>query len=338
MVRNLPKSDHPPKPNLSKSSISEFNDCERRWALHHCWYDFDYFEFPDDLKRECQFHARLMSNEAFAGQVVHDVIDEALRGRVEGRFPLEPYERAKEIAAQYIAESRQFVAAYQSGAKAPKLQRQPLFRLFFNEGFDGHAKAEFRKTVEFSLLNFFDSELFKSIEAIDPAYYEFPPHGGSPWFLDGAVPIYANFDFALRMPEETVLFDWKTGKVSRWSEQDVRSQLHTYAAYALTKWKTPPDQLRLRAVWLGAGLDQVYEVPFSLEYLNHMRGEWRERYKLLRDRRERAKGDLEKLFELFPATGVKKKTCRSCSFRFCEGYQEYLAKVAETPMESGKIE
>ena len=308
--------------------MSEFDECQRRWALHYCWYEFDYWDFPEDLKRNCQFHSKLMGNEAFAGQVVHDAIDETLRARVNGGLELvDPFQRAKEIAREYITESEAFLQAYRSGEKVPKLHRQALARHFFQEGFDGHSKAEFRKSVESALINFLDSELYQSILATDPTYYELPPKGGAPWFMDGHVPVYANFDFALRTPEVTTLFDWKTGKVSPRAELDVKSQLHTYAAYAMDTWRTRPEELRLVAAWLSAGKDQTYETNLDLQFLRTIQRTWRERHFELSQRREKSRGSMEKLFDLFPANGVEKKKCKSCSFRFCEGYVKYLASV-----------
>jgi hypothetical protein len=43
------KPAFPPRPSLSKSSMGEFNDCERKWAYHYAWSDFDYFDFPPPL-------------------------------------------------------------------------------------------------------------------------------------------------------------------------------------------------------------------------------------------------------------------------------------------------
>jgi hypothetical protein len=335
LTRNMKKPDHPPRPSISKSSMGEYDDCQRRWVYHYCWYEFDYWEFPDGLKRDCQFHSKLMGNEAFAGQVVHDVIEETLRARVDGRLPFDPYERAKEIAREYIADSNLFLDAYMKGDKAPKLHRQPLQRHFFQEGFDGSAKADFRKSVEMALLNFFESELYKEIVEIDPTYYEFPPKGGAPWFFSGQVPVYANFDFALRMPEKTVLYDWKTGRMSPRAEHDVRVQLHTYAAYAISEWGTSPEELRLVAQWLTPGKDVLSELTVDMRLLQAIQKEWRERHALLVRRRDESKGSLEKLWSLFPTNGVEKKKCKSCSFRFCEGYGQYLAVVQPTKAETG---
>lgn len=308
--------------------MGEFETCERKWAFHYLWYDFDYFEFPEPLKRDCQFHSKLMGNEAFAGQVVHDVIDEMLRSKKEGGLVFaDPIERARQIAREYIDESRQFVAAYVSGDKAPKLHRQPLQRIFFDEGFDGAAKAEFRRTVETALVNFLDSDLLRQIEAIDPAFWELPPKGGAPWFFDHGIPVYANFDFAIRRPDETVLYDWKTGKLSPPAERDVREQLHTYAAYAMDTWGASPAQIKLRAVWLTVGKDQVYEDVVDEGLLRRMRAAWRERYDELTRRREYAKHDMDRLYEAFPLTGLKKKKCKYCAFRFCEGYAKYLESI-----------
>jgi hypothetical protein len=176
-------------------------------------------------------------------------------------------------------------------------------------------------------MNFLDSELYRSILETDPSFYELPQKGSAPWFMDGNVPVYANFDFALRTPELTTLFDWKTGKVSPRAELDVKSQLHTYAAYAMDTWRTPPENLRLVAAWLSAGKDQTYETNLDPQFLKLIQKTWRERHFELSQRRDRARGSVEKLFDLFPATGMEKKKCKSCSFRFCEGYVKYLASV-----------
>lgn len=294
------------------------------------WSDFDYFEFPEDLKRNCQFHSKLMGNEAFASQVVHDVIDEAFRARKEGHLTFaDPIGRAREIARQYIEESEAFLRAFEAGEKPPKMHRQPLFRHFFREGFDGTAKAEFRKTVETALLNFFESRLYEEITSLDAAYWELPPKGSAPWFEDHGIPVYANFDFAIRKPDETILYDWKTGRLSGPAERDVKEQLHTYAAYAMSEWGTPAKEIRLRAVWLTVGKDQFLESKVEESLLVQMRRSWHERYEELKRRREAARGNVDRLFELFPTTGIKKKRCRNCGFRFCEGYAAYLETMGE---------
>jgi hypothetical protein len=322
------KPAFPPRPSLSKSSMGEFNDCERKWAYHYAWSDFDYFDFPPPLKRNCHFHSKLMGNEAFAGQVVHDVIDETLRGRVEGSFPFDPHERAREIAREYLDVSNRVRDAFEAGHDVPRdLKRQPLVRHFFREGFDGHAKAEFRKLMDGAILNFFESELAAWILSLDPAYYELPPHGSAPWFMEGDVPVYANFDFALRMPDRTILFDWKTGKISPRADADVKEQLHTYAAYAISQWGASPSELRLVAVWLSAGKDQKIEMGVETAYLDRLRKSWQQRHRVLCERREKARGNMDKLFQLFPMTGIEKKRCRKCAFRFCEGYAQYLESV-----------
>jgi hypothetical protein len=270
-----------------------------------------------------------MGNEAFAGQVVHDVIDELLRSKKEGGLVFsDPIPRAKEIAREYIEESEVFRQAFESGARAPNLHRQPLFRHFFGEGFDGAAKADFRKTVETALANFVDSELYKEIQSIEPAFWELPAPGGAPWFIDHGIPVYANYDFAIRRPELTTIFDWKTGKLNPFSERDVLDQLHTYAAYAMEVWQVPLRQIRLRAVWLTVGRDQTMDLDVDERHLTHLRRAWRERFEELKRRRESARGSLEKLFELFPTTGIKKKRCKSCAFRFCEGYAQFLQAQA----------
>jgi hypothetical protein len=182
-------------------------------------------------------------------------------------------------------------------------------------------------------MNFLDSNLYRTIQETDPAFYELPQKGSAPWFMDGHVPVYANFDFAIRTPERTTLFDWKTGKVSPRAEQDVKRQLHTYAAYAMETWRTPPENLRLVAAWLSAGKDQIFETNLDLHFLKMIQKTWRERHFELYQRREKARGSVEKLFELFPTTGVEEKKCKSCSFRFCEGYVKYLDLESVRPEE-----
>jgi hypothetical protein len=180
----------------------------------------------------------------------------------------------------------------------------------------------------------YHSELYPEILALDPHYYEFPPKGGAPWFFDLQVPVYANFDFALRMPEKTVLYDWKTGKLSPRGEHDLRVQLHTYAAYAMSEWGTSPEELRMVGAWLTPGKDVLTELTVEPRLLQAIKKEWRDRHALLVRRREEAKGDVDKLLKLFPTTGAEKKKCRSCPFRFCEGYAAYLESVRPAPAEA----
>jgi hypothetical protein len=271
------------------------------------------------MQREVRFERRLLDGAAaLAGQVVDDVITDAFRNFGQAGWPEEFMPKAREIMREYLRESDEWLAAFEARVDPPELQRQPLAAKFFREPFTERDKDLIRTTTERCLAAFWQSDLLRRLLDAGPSYWELCPSGSSPWFYSGSVPVYAKFDFALRMPGKTVLYDWKTGKHR---PEEAREQLHTYAAFANATWEVPFDQIRVSAVWLGADPDKADEEPVDEQLVERLKAKWAERHALLKARIEDYGKSGARLFELFPTTGMEKRRCPYCLFRCGEGYK-----------------
>jgi hypothetical protein len=311
---------------VSKTSIAIFDECQRKWAYTYQWWDL-----PEDVRLDFSYEAKLMPLEAFAGQVVDDVITETLRGFDVAGWQVDFRERAHVILKQYLDASEIWFHSHLKGLKPPQLDRQPLDRYYFREALTADEKQRLRDGIVNSLENFWNSSLPERIAAVDRRFWKVPEHGLVPWFLSDGVPVWAKYDFAIVQPGSVHIFDWKTGKVHERSEFSARTQLHTYAAYAISEWKADAGEIELHAVWLSAGPDQMQSMSVHQGLLRQLRAQWRERHQLLRERLAQVSKDPARLLDLFPMTGIETGKCARCQFRSCEGYARLAAGEPASP-------
>ncbi len=313
------KSEFPPSPNVSKTSIATFDECERKYALSY----LPHFELPPAMARDVRFQKKLLDgHHAIAGQVVDDVITTAFREFREEGWPADYMSRARAVMDEYRELSREWWVASHARLDPPAAHRQPLYRYYFELGIPKGQLAEMKEIMRTCLEAFWRSKLLRELLDAGPVRWELPPPGTSPWFMDGEVPVYAKFDFILRTDEGIVIYDWKTGSPK---DLEARRQLNAYAAYAMAKWALTEDRIRLAAVWLKMGPDQYAVETVNAEVLAELRRSWGERHALLRERAKEARQGPGQVLDLFPMTGFDKGRCRWCSFRCCEGYERTIA-------------
>lgn len=307
-----------PKPNISFNSMKVFDECERKWlyqyAPTHIARQFDY---------DLQAQARLMPWYMLGGQVVDDVIREALRFyRDTQQWPTNLPDRANEILREYSKRTNEYLRKYRRGQINSFGGRQPVDRIFFEDVIDRAEVRVIRDNVRLCLENFAQSGIMDFIAHYPTSSWRITEPAEVqpvPWFWVENMPVYASYDFAIVMPEDTLLFEWKTGKKSSDSEARVLEQLHGYAAYAISEWKVPPEQITLIVFWLAGKLDwQTFSVDPNL--LELIIGSWRSRYNTLVERARLCGEDLGQWFQMFPLTPNVYR-CRHCPFRACKGYK-----------------
>lgn len=315
-----------PRPNISKTSISVFDECQRKWALM-----YEKFKTPRMIRRDVILQAKLMPFNALAGQVVDDTIGYALKHyRKEKQWRTDLMDGARRLVQQYFDITEEWIRfaelKIEPTEHAKNHPRQPIDEVFYNGSLTEQQYDALLDQIELCLQNFMDSEIRQIITQYDPATW-IDNKGETPWFMDGDVPVYAKFDLAVNTPEEVLIFDWKTGKVSPTAEEGVRDQLHTYAAYAMSEWKATADKLKLSAVWLSTGPNCIDPVPFEQERLERLRIKWADRHALLKDRAEVYEKDWDQLFDIFPLTQNINR-CKNCQFHVCEGYGRVINRDA----------
>lgn len=333
MANSSKDVQHPDRPNLSKTSIEIFNRCERRYALQYLYW---LAPVDEKLKREFKFQGKLMAHEALAGQLVDDVITGAIRRYVnKGEWPSPRgwMKAARAFYGEYVEKSELVRNAYDAGKEYPvserpptsgnsgKSDRQPLLRLFYNEPPTAKDEAEMWTHIEKCIGNFLESDILSRICEYPVNYWRPPTIGVVPWFVYKGIPIYSKYDFAIHSPDETWIFDWKTGKPGQIAEREARRQLHTYALFAREKWGADLSRIRLSAVWLATGPECLHEEPLSTEVISDLEEIWESRIVELRRRDRLYREGKLNLFQLYPTTGFPKE-CSRCSFRACEMYAE----------------
>lgn len=304
---------------VSKSSLSMFDECERKWLLH-----YQRFRMPPSLKREILYQYRLMGLNALVGQIVDDVVTYSLRlyeRKLE--WPKHPASGAKKLLEQYIEETARWVYQYESRVAEPVAgRRQPIDRYFFESLPSDDEREALLERAEVLVRTWFDSGIPEKLVEYGVESWKTPPAGEPlpPSFESDGVVVWAKYDFAIHRPSETILFDWKTGKVTKDSENDVQDQLHTYAAYAIDQWQASPNHLRLFAVWLSSGAEScIHEYPFEPDRLIELKKVWTEKHATISSRLKQAGPNPDHLFDAFPMTN-NLGSCKYCRFRSCEGY------------------
>lgn len=316
---------------LSKSSIATFDECQRRWALQYQRY-----KLPHALKREAIYQHRLMGMFALTGQLVDDLITSSLRlFKRKQKWPSSLETGAVKLLDQYLEETRRWIEQRSLFIEDPERgRRQPIDEFYWNGLPEIDAKRQIVEEVVSLAQAWFDSEIPTLILERPIVHWKVPESGGDlPTFeLDG-IKVYAKYDFALHSDTETLIFDWKTGKVGTKSEADVAEQLHTYAKYAFEAWGTKPENLRLFAVWLSIGsANCLHEVPYTPDLLANLEDLWRDKHRVLTSKLQMAGNNPMGILDQFPMTSSVYR-CASCRFRVCEGYARAESARAEKVQE-----
>jgi hypothetical protein len=322
-----------PKPNISLTSMKAFDECQRRWL---------YYSLPNEIKGEVSFGIRaeksLMPWEAFAGQVVDDVLREAFNNyMIDERWPVDLLDRAKAIWKNYSAWSVELKKRAANRKLSNFGEPNAIDRIFFGDPLGDEQKDRLRNVVRTSLENFETSGIKDFIANYPTETWRITKPIADqpiPWYRFGDVPVYASYDFAIEDGEQAILFDWKTGKKSQWSMERVKEQLHGYAGFAMTQWSVPPERISLIAFFMGEGTEWD-AFPVDMQYLSNMQERWKSRYADLVHRVRQCGDQLHKWEAMFPLTDRVEQACARCQFRSCEGYGRVAAIEKDVVREVG---
>lgn len=311
----MPESGHPPKPNLSRTSLGTFEACPRKWALS---YARDLF--PKQFSNEIYLEYRLMDFGVLAGQLVDDVITDSIREYLATKqWSTGLYQKSREIAKEYFQLSKD----WRDRKDIKKAVRQPIAEVFYGPSPTEAQWEEMFETVQLCLKNFEASEIGSYLESFALSTWRVQEKGSmSPWFVFDGIPIYAKYDFAIVEKDQALLFDWKTGNPER--ESAAIEQLHWYAAFAHYEWGIPYESIRIAPIWLRTGVSKPWEEQrVNLELIERLRTQWRERYDSLKSRIDAVIGEEQDIFEAFPIT-ENRNSCQRCNYRICSQHPKKL--------------
>lgn len=191
----------------------------------------------------------------FIGSVVHKVIENALKDRQKtGRgFDLAKMEKSgQQLLKKGIEDSEK-----ELWKKSPK-HRANLFEIYYSrrgseEGLDPAAVQAGEEKVLRCLKNWVESPIVNNLILSDQSRIVSIESLDS-FKVKNLFKVYVVVDFAMRWrlhsgDEVLVLFDWKTGKET----DKTIDQLYSYALYAKEVWEQPYDRLILSPVYLDSG-------------------------------------------------------------------------------------
>lgn len=278
------------------------------------------------MELDLTYQRKLMGEYALVGQIADDCITYLLRRYLSDGVWRTDIERGiSKLLDQYLIDSKKWQTQYELRVSKPgDLRRQPIDREFFGNPLTEPEKDAVREAALLAVRNWQASSLPDWFVELGPQHWH-PPVADSaaPYFMYNGIGIYAKYDFIIQTPEQTLIFDWKTGKRSQYSEQAIADQLHTYALYTEAEMSANLKATRLFGVWLGLGPDHcLEEVSIDMARIQRLQGAWVERHALLVERTKGIPfGPGEVLLQRFPATGYPNK-CPSCPFHCCEHWQQ----------------
>lgn len=327
-------SGYPPeerKPSISWLTYGMFDRCHRKWL------NYNKPEASGEiLKWKLIAEKKLLPGQAWAGKVVDDTIDEAIRALVGGApWPDDLLPLAKRWLREYVRFSREWCLAVQNQQHWPDdINLQPVSDYHFGPIPDTKRKEEVLAKVKMCLDNFQQSNLPLLFKNAKTDAFIFRPQEREcrfPWFAFRGVPIYAVFDLMLQDDGKFLIFDWKCGDETN-DRGSALEQLHWYAAFAINAWQVPEESIRLVPVWLSSGTDfEMFQVDgATLEFIYGM---WTQRHNALRETLESC-SSADQALNKFPVTDNLHQ-CPGCQFRSCEGYAR-LATATPEDWERGR--
>ncbi len=322
--------------SISYSSAGMFDRCERSWINR---YGFP--QVGGIIPFAYGAQGKLLPYQALVGTLTDNVIELAIRRRLSGKeWPSgdQMMRGVSFLLQEYITFSHSWRDQIADFGRAEdkyyhEIRLRPVDRIFFNEPFSKDELNGFTASAAACLRKWLDAEFPDELDAIDLEgwWLSKPGMNSAPaWYWLAGHPAYASFDLIVKAKDETIIYDWKTGKVRL---ADVLTQLHAYAAFAAAYWGDPLDQIRLVPVWLGEESLPVTLYRANESRIKELQQEWTHRIAVLRERIERIRQDRRLWMELFPATTDAWK-CKGCQFRACPTYQKVQSLSVTPPPDS----
>ncbi|MFO7822087.1 MAG: PD-(D/E)XK nuclease family protein [Lentisphaeria bacterium] len=238
-----------------------FRTCERAYYYNYygSWGGWD--RNADPHTRKLYILKQIKSMPMWAGQIVHEVIAEALRGYSMKKSPI----TTGELQARARQKLRNGWVDAVDRAWLQKPKKNNLHELYYGNGktLPPEQTERIKKRVYQCLQAFAGSTVLK--EMLAASYMSWRPVDTLDSFmLDDQLKVWCALDFAFVTPAGSLrVIDWKTGKERA---NDLRLQLACYAQYAQLEWMTPIEQQQLQAVFLPENA-RVSEYKISAEDL-----------------------------------------------------------------------
>ncbi|MCC2672064.1 MAG: hypothetical protein K0Q72_4536 [Armatimonadetes bacterium] len=226
-------------PPWSATRARTFQDCARKYYFRYHLAPLARKPGPPPEALQADRVKDLVGLEAWAGEIVHTVIDRVLNRWRAGREV--PDEEALDYARKLL--SRQFRDSQEFWTAEPEAfpHRPVLLDLHFYTAapISRDRAAALKETVLESLRSFLHSELAWRIRNGGTSRW-LPIERHAAARLDDGTLILVKPDFAFRDGDLLHIVDWKTGKPDPFWEM---VQVTCYALYAAQKWRQDMDSI-----------------------------------------------------------------------------------------------
>lgn len=230
----------------SKSRDSLFKECKRKYFFNHYGFWNGWITSEDERVKKIYYLKKLASKDIWVGSRVHEMIE----------FILKRFRVGEDIGLGYsLKKLRNRMESDWSMSKlggytgfATKAHR--FFEDEYGEGIGEEEKEGCIEKAEICLTNFYNSDIFMEIRQTSVEdwitledFLSFDFEG---------IRVYLSIDFAMRINDRIVLFDWKTGKERR---ADYELQLGLYALYVSEKLDVPAERIMAKMFYLALGAE-----------------------------------------------------------------------------------
>jgi len=302
----------------SHSRAKMFRECLRRyyWNYYGSWNGWRQVA-PEEARLAYRLK-HLATLPMWAGGVVHRVIENALRAIRAGQNPA--LEALREEARLWLNEG--WAQSLRKEWQRDPKRKVNLFEHYYGAGaaISKERRGELREHVFGCVGRFFESQARALLLREGPQRW-LALEDLQSFDLIG-VPVWVKLDAAVREGDGAAIIDWKTGARS----DDDPAQIHTYALYAMTRWRFHCGQIAARVIYLREGAEERI-VPEAAAVIDH---------------RETIMASIEKMRSLladpaaneasldsFPMCDDRAK-CARCNFKqLCLGKEEGICQRQE---------
>jgi len=233
----------------SISRDDTFRKCRRMYYFQYYGSWGGWSDEIDERTRKIYILKQLQTRQMWAGNKVHECIEKVIKNIHDGIKTIN--------TKQSINETLDIMRQEFKNSKKRKYLKEPKACALFEHEYELKLPdTEWKNTADHVIkcLNiFFDSDVYRSIcQLSDEKWLEVEKFS---YFQYDDIKVYVVLDFAFRNGDETVIFDWKTGKEEAGNH---KLQLACYGLYAIQQWGVKPEQIRTIEFYLSSGKQNGY--------------------------------------------------------------------------------
>lgn len=288
----------------SKSRARLFDECKRGYYFNYYGYWDAWMENASERAREIYVLKKIVSKEIWIGSVVHDIIKKVLSGAKSGN----------EIQLSYALNllKKRLDTDY-NNSMSGLYKSQKVVGLFEHEYDLLIPKDEWDelfKIAENCIINFYNSDVYRNIKKVPISNWIFLED-----FLNfnfEGTKIFLRIDFVIKDGNKVILYDWKTGRERSEEDENIKTQLASYALFVLDKWKIQPESITAKIYNLR--IDKEDEFAINNEIIEKVKNYIRENIKSMKELLTDEKNNLPKDEQEFSKTDIS-RYCTRCGFK-----------------------